>query len=168
MGSIIGSWSQPVEKRGVSLSVKSNGGYITARKHVGQDAGESLILLTVTHFCQWWYWKVEVVKKIDGLVCFYGAQVEIPGSMIAKRSMFMKSVMNMRSDAAMALLLLGKDPDMTYDPWRKSAFVYAAEHNLIDIVLDVQSKIFHLGNSGTRIFLRYQTGVMVANRLSRR
>jgi hypothetical protein len=77
---------------------------------------------------------VEVVKKIDGLVCFYGAQVEIPGSMIAKRSMFMKSVMNMRSDAAMALLLLGADPDMTYDPWRKSAYVYAAEHNLIDIV----------------------------------
>jgi len=77
---------------------------------------------------------VEVVKKIDGLVCYYGAQVEIPGSKIANRSMFMRAVVNEKSEAAMALLLLGADPDMTYDPWRKSAFVFAADHNLVDVV----------------------------------
>ena len=77
---------------------------------------------------------VDVVKKIDGLVSFYGAQVEIPGSLVANWSIFMKSVKNRKSDAAQALLLLGADPNMTYDPWRESAYVYAAENNLVDIV----------------------------------
>jgi ankyrin repeat protein len=68
------------------------------------------------------------------LVSFYGAQVEIPGSLVANWSIFMKSVKNRKSDAAQALLLLGADPNMTYDPWRESAYVYAAENDLVDIV----------------------------------
>ena len=76
---------------------------------------------------------VEVVEKINGLVIKFGARVEPTEFLVSHKSLLMKAVFNMNSDAAVALLVHGADPNKIHNVWGGNAYVFAAENNMVNV-----------------------------------
>jgi hypothetical protein len=76
---------------------------------------------------------VEIMKKIDGLISIYDAEVDFKGVYTRGKTLCMKAVFNKNSEAAIALLLQGADPNKICNVWGDNMYVFAAANNLLEI-----------------------------------
>jgi hypothetical protein len=76
---------------------------------------------------------VEIMKKIDGLISIYDAEVDFKGVYTRGKTLCMKAVFNKNSEAAIALLLQGADPNKICNMWGDNMYVFAAANNLLEI-----------------------------------
>ena len=76
---------------------------------------------------------VDITKKIHGLIVRYHAEIEIWGVQVAFKTLLMEAILNKNSEAAIALLDHGADPNKIFSTCGRNMFVFAAENNLVDV-----------------------------------